>query len=76
MGEPPLLATKSGISVVVALLLQSGAMCEQCGFGTRVTSKRWARCKRCGHRNRRMSMTDAADALLGKPVAGSLHDER
>jgi predicted Zn-ribbon and HTH transcriptional regulator len=47
------LATKSGLEMMVRLLLHIGAMCPKCGFGTRRTSKRWARCKKCGERVRR-----------------------
>lgn len=32
------------------VLLVMGAMCPKCGYGTRKTSKRWARCKRCNER--------------------------
>ena len=35
---------------VVDYLVSIGAMCPKCGHGTRVTSKRWARCKQCGER--------------------------
>lgn len=58
------LANLSGVAVVTALLLKSGAMCDQCGFGARATSKRWARCKRCGARVARMSMDEAGKALV------------
>lgn len=44
------LATKPGLQLFVALLVHQGAMCPKCIFGTRVTSKRWARCKKCGER--------------------------
>lgn len=43
-------ATKTGIELLFAMLLHEGAMCPKCGFGTKKTSKRWARCKRCGER--------------------------
>lgn len=43
------LATRSGISLVVGLLMASGSLCPKCGYGTRATSKRWAKCKKCGH---------------------------
>ena len=61
------LAHRGGILVVGALLLGSGAMCAKCGYGTRVTSKRWARCKKCGERVRRRSMEDVAAALMAPP---------
>lgn len=50
------LATKQGLALMLALLVGSGAMCPKCGFGTRATSKRWARCKRCGERVARRPM--------------------
>ena len=52
------LAHKDGIRLVFVLLMASGAMCPKCGFGTRVTSKRWAHCKKCGERVERVKMSD------------------
>lgn len=52
------LAHKTGIQVVLGLLVASGGMCPKCGFGTRVTSKNWARCKKCGERVKRVKMSD------------------
>jgi hypothetical protein len=58
------LATQDGISLVYALLFVSGSMCPDCGYGTRATSKRWARCKKCGRsRIPRCSMDEAAAKL-------------
>lgn len=51
-----ILATESGICLVLGLLLHTGAMCDRCGYGTRVTSKRWRKCKRCGHRMERREL--------------------
>lgn len=48
------LATLDGISVMVAHLALSGALCPECGHGTRATSKKWARCKKCGERVQRL----------------------
>ncbi len=45
-----LLANRVGIRIVCALLAGLGAICPKCGYGTRATSKRWAKCKRCGER--------------------------
>ena len=56
-GDWPL-AHKDGIRLVFGLLMASGAMCPKCGFGTRVTSKKWARCKKCGERVERVKMED------------------
>jgi len=50
------LATKSGIELMFAMLLHSGTMCPKCGYGTRNTSKKWAKCKRCGERVSRAVM--------------------
>ena len=44
------LATENGLQKVLGVLLYLGAMCPKCGHGTKVTSKRWAKCKRCGER--------------------------
>lgn len=56
-GDRPL-AHKDGIRLIFGLLMASGAMCPKCGFGTRVTSKKWARCKKCGERVERVKMED------------------
>lgn len=48
------LATVTGLGLVIGFLLRDGAMCPKCGHGTRTTSKRWARCKKCGERVQRM----------------------
>jgi uncharacterized protein (DUF983 family) len=47
------LASKTGLALVLGILVRDGDMCPKCGHGTRVTSKRWARCKKCGERCRR-----------------------
>ena len=59
------LATATGINLMGALLMGSGAMCPKCCHGTRVTSKRWARCKKCGERVPRRKMEDVAAELRG-----------
>ena len=51
------LATQEGLDVFIALLVYSGVMCPKCGYGTRVTSKRWAKCKRCGTRTERVPLS-------------------
>ena len=62
------LAHRGGIQLVLAFLHLTGSMCPKCGFGTRVTSKRWARCKKCSERVSRR--TDAeAEAILKQAVA-------
>ena len=50
------LATKDGLELFVGLLFHVGAMCPKCSYGTRVTSKRWAKCKKCGERVERREM--------------------
>ena len=67
------LAHKDGINLVLGLLMASGAMCPKCGFGTRVTSKKWARCKKCGERVERVKMEDIKiqSAPPGMPNASS-----
>lgn len=52
------LSSESGLAVFIDMLLYKGAMCPKCGFGTRVTSKRWAKCKRCGERVARRELPD------------------
>lgn len=49
------LAHKDGINFVLGFLMHTGAMCPKCQFGTRVKSKRWAVCKKCGQRVERLS---------------------
>lgn len=43
-------ATKTGIELMFAILIHKGAMCPKCGYATKATSKRWAKCKKCGER--------------------------
>ena len=50
------LCTEEGLALFVGLLSYSGAMCPKCGHGTRRTSKRWAKCKKCGERVERRSL--------------------
>ena len=50
------LATKQGLELMLALLFHTGAMCTKCSFGTRVTSKRWAKCTKCGERVERREL--------------------
>jgi len=50
--------------IVVSLFYGSGSLCPDCGYGTRVTSKRWCACKRCDRtRIPRRSMEDCASAI-------------
>lgn len=50
MSDRYFLAHKDGISALFGVLLHMGALCPKCGYGTRKTSKRWSRCKRCNER--------------------------
>ena len=71
------LAHKDGINLVLGLLMASGAMCPKCGFGTRVTSKKWARCKKCGERVERVKMEDIKIVTGASPVQpNSPHEPR
>lgn len=51
-----ILAHRDGIKVFIALLLYQGAMCPKCSFGTRVVSKKWSKCKKCGDRIERRTL--------------------
>ena len=50
------LATEKGFWFTVGILVGMGAMCPDCGHGTRVTSRHWARCKKCGKRVARVPL--------------------
>jgi len=51
-------ANQKHLNVFVGLLCVTGAMCAKCGHGTRKTSKRWARCKKCGERVARVPLSE------------------
>jgi tRNA(Ile2) C34 agmatinyltransferase TiaS len=61
MSDHPL-ATKQGIELFVAALAYTGALCPKCSFGTRVISKKWRQCKKCGERVERRALPDIAPA--------------
>ena len=44
------LSSRDGLAFACGFLVALGKMCPKCGYGTRVTSKRWARCTKCGRR--------------------------
>jgi len=44
------LANLGHLELFLTILLYEGSLCPECGHSTRATSKRWARCKKCGHR--------------------------
>ena len=49
------LASLTGIALVIQALADMGALCPRCGYATRVKSKRWAVCTRCGERVLRLA---------------------
>jgi uncharacterized protein (DUF983 family) len=51
-----ILAHEDHLALFVGCLVYIGAMCPKCGHGTRVTSKRWAKCKKCGERVERRTL--------------------
>lgn len=59
----PVLASRDGIALTLGILFGMGAMCPKCGYGTRVTSKRWAKCKKCGERVARRTADDVGARL-------------
>ena len=66
------LASRTGMAIVVGLLFRGGSLCPKCGYGTRVTSKRWAACKRCGRKRiPRKTMDAAADELFARSAGGA-----
>ncbi len=54
------LAHKDGIKFMIGFFLHTGAMCPKCAYGTRVKSKRWAECKKCGQRIERHALPNAS----------------
>lgn len=68
------LATERGLALFVGLLVLQGAMCPKCGHGTRVTSKRWARCKKCGERVERKPLPETKKK--GSGGNGRKHSDR
>ena len=63
MSEQFTLANLNHLGVFFMILLLQGAVCSKCGHGTRYTSKRWARCKKCDERTRRRTEEEVQDAL-------------
>ena len=55
------LASRPCLSTVVGILAYTGAMCPKCNHGTRVTSRRWARCKNCGEKVRRRKLSKESE---------------
>jgi len=52
------LAYEPMLSRMFSALIFMGEMCPKCGHGTRVTSKRWAKCKKCGERVERRGLPE------------------
>lgn len=52
------LANRQHLMTFMGVLLHMGALCPKCGYATRNTSKRWAKCKRCGERVERRKLDD------------------
>ena len=44
------LANEKHLETFIKLLVYTGALCPKCAHGTRRTSKRWRKCKKCGER--------------------------
>lgn len=63
MAERFTLTNRSHLELFIAVLAAIGAICPKCGSGTRKTSKRWARCKKCNERvpRRELSELEASD---------------
>lgn len=57
----PTFATPHGLSLIVAMMVVEGAWCVDCGHGTRMTSKHWARCLKCGERVPRLDTLTAGE---------------
>ena len=65
MSERFSLANKKHLTAFVVVLALMGALCPKCGFGTRKTSKNWARCKKCDHRVARRSLGEQSPRVSG-----------
>ena len=63
------LASLTGIALVIQALADMGALCPRCGYATRVKSRRWAVCTRCGERVARGFIPPARE---GAPGSGNL----
>lgn len=56
----------SPVELMALMMIARGKFCRHCGGRTRVTSKKWARCKACGARVERMKVESLADIGLVK----------
>jgi tRNA(Ile2) C34 agmatinyltransferase TiaS len=50
------LAHRAGIAAFFGALYHMGALCPKCESATRPTSKKWAKCKKCGERVERKEL--------------------
>lgn len=66
-----ILAHKGGINLVLLILHLQGAVCPECGHGTRRTSKRWAKCKSCGRMKIRRRTREEVKAILDEMREGA-----
>ena len=64
------------MTLALMLLVGSGAMCPKCGYGTRATSKRWAKCKKCGHRVERKPMEQIAQQFSNRALGGGVRSPK
>lgn len=53
MSDSHILAHRDGLPLILNILMRMGAMCPECGFGTRVVDRRWMRCTKCKKKFRR-----------------------
>lgn len=53
------LANLSHLEAFLTVLMLTGAICPKCGHGTRKTSKRWAKCKKCDTRVERFELPNS-----------------
>lgn len=74
--ETRVLAHRDGPALVFGIIALMGGVCPVCGHGTRVTSKRWARCKRdgCDGRAQRRTADEARAIIEGTPDPETSHE--
>lgn len=64
------LANRTGLAFVLGHLIGSGAMCPDCVHGTRVVTRKWAECKKCGRRIERPQKQKAQRVIRRLPAKG------
>lgn len=50
------------LETFLQVLAYCGGMCPKCGYATRKTSKRWARCKKCDTRVERRELPTPSES--------------